>query len=88
MLQMNQKALELSLIHIFAAGGYAPLERIFETAGMLFPDAQEKAAGWELDNLHRNGPVSYTHLDVYKRQGRSCSAGAAAMSLQQCMRTI
>ena len=28
---------------------------IFETARMLFPDAQEKAAGWELDNLHRNG---------------------------------
>ena len=26
----------------------------------------------DLGTSYRNGPVSYTHLDVYKRQGVSC----------------
>ena len=34
-------------------------------------------AGFTFTHLGRIGPVSYTHLDVYKRQARSSAAWSA-----------
>ena len=47
-----------------AAGGAAGADAMFGDAPAAFADGQEKPT-W--------GPVSYTHLDVYKRQGGSQS---------------
>ena len=39
----------------------------------LDPDKPFVLAGYGDGQLHENDPVSYTHLDVYKRQIRFCN---------------
>ena len=41
-------------------------------------DRQDQAADIPMDEIRRHTPVSYTHLDVYKRQGHTGDAPAAA----------
>ena len=43
-----------------------------EVVGLLWPDEDEKIAKKNLRNAIY--PVSYTHLDVYKRQRQGCWA--------------
>ena len=37
-----------------------------------------------LELLQRQGAVSYTHLDVYKRQRNQCGAAGAFCICQEC----
>ena len=53
----------LSLIHIFEAGKHVVVEKPFTTT---VAEAEELVA-----LAASRGPVSYTHLDVYKRQVRT-----------------
>ena len=46
-------------------------------------DKQETEAFEEYSDLDYLGPVSYTHLDVYKRQANAC-AGAAHRNARRC----
>ena len=39
----------------------------------MFLPALLRVSRWAMEAvLQRDGPVSYTHLDVYKRQGLAC----------------
>ena len=41
----------------------------FPSAQVYAVELDPLAHGWAVANRDRLGPVSYTHLDVYKRQG-------------------
>ena len=50
----------LSLIHIYID--------VWDFADESEADTKNKGLQEETSNVYGNGPVSYTHLDVYKRQ--------------------
>ena len=60
-----EKAAHLSLIHIYNAGGDRPYRPRYNSEG---GDRPQRSYG---NNAGGDRPVSYTHLDVYKRQGAS-----------------
>ena len=49
-----------------------------EVVGFIFQSfalIEEKTVRQNLELVHRKNPVSYTHLDVYKRQDKRCAPG-------------
>ena len=55
----------LVMLAAATAGAYAQQAAAAGNPATTKPDVQSAGGGYAVDN---NGPVSYTHLDVYKRQ--------------------
>ena len=66
--QAEEKGLALSLIHIF--GSQVALLGLIDLVAELFFQTLVQVS--QLDHRERSGAVSYTHLDVYKRQVQRC----------------
>ena len=45
---------------------------VFETMGLLYGSVQDRSREKAVAQLCELGAVSYTHLDVYKRQESHC----------------
>ena len=69
---------DLSVVHQFGSAGFDAGKRVAGDECQLERAALGRRTGADADFiLHDYFPVSYTHLDVYKRQSASCSAASA-----------
>ena len=60
----------------------------FQFAFAVPPLLSGSGGGWKRHFLRYPHPVSYTHLDVYKRQGKCCVSGACALNIDYKARTV
>ena len=73
---------------VLIKGGHLEGDRrcdLLHTSESIFHIYEEKKI--ESNNLHGTGSVSYTHLDVYKRQGNNCCIITEKQSSQDSNRS-
>ena len=72
--------------HSQSKGGY-PVNFVMEFYGKSFPEAVQMLTGENgvgQTEATATAPVSYTHLDVYKRQAPCCVGGGCSLRCSPC----